>query len=83
MNDGQRTMNKGRKGSLFRFRQWPVYELAKSFRERIRGLDRKLVSKEMFIEVKGEYVEIQLSQTIRVISNDTPAVLAVSLGIFF
>jgi four helix bundle protein len=30
------------RGALFRFRQWPVYKAAKSFREKIRKLARKL-----------------------------------------
>ena len=42
-------MNKDRKGSLFRFKQWPVYELAKSFRKRIRGLAKRLSESERYL----------------------------------
>jgi four helix bundle protein len=44
MNDEQIKIN--RKGSLFRFREWPVYIDAKSFRKKIRGLARKLPESE-------------------------------------
>ena len=48
MNNGQKTMNMKRK-SLFRFRQWPVYEAAKSFRKRIRELAKKLPESERYL----------------------------------
>ena len=46
MNDEQRTIN--RKGSLFRFREWPVYKDAKSFRKKIRKLANKLPENERY-----------------------------------
>jgi len=48
MNDERRTMNK-RTGALFRFRQWPVYQAAKSFRKKIRELARSLPDSERFL----------------------------------
>ncbi len=48
MHDGQGTMNKTR-GALFRFRQWPVYQAAKSFRKKIRELARGLPDTERFL----------------------------------
>jgi four helix bundle protein len=44
MDDEQQTIT--RKGSLFRFREWPVYKDAKSFRKKIRKLARKLPESE-------------------------------------
>ncbi len=44
----QGTMNKT-KGALFRFRQWPVYQAAKSFRKKIRELARRLPDTERFL----------------------------------
>jgi four helix bundle protein len=44
MNDEQ-----SKKGSLFRFRAWPVYRAAKSFRKRIRDLARKLPDTERYL----------------------------------
>jgi four helix bundle protein len=49
MNDKPRTMNKGGRRSLFRFRQWPVYQAAKSFRKKIRELARGLPDTERFL----------------------------------
>jgi four helix bundle protein len=37
------------KGSLFRFRKWPVYQVAKSFREKIRKLAKKLPESERYL----------------------------------
>ncbi len=37
------------RGALFRFRQWPVYKAAKSFREKIRKLARKLPEHERYL----------------------------------
>jgi four helix bundle protein len=44
MDDGQRTIT--RKKSLFRFREWPVYKDAKSFRKKIRELAERLPGSE-------------------------------------
>jgi four helix bundle protein len=41
-------MNKAT-GALFRFRQWPVYQAAKSFRGKIRELARRLPDSERFL----------------------------------
>ena len=49
MNDGQGTMNEGKRKSLFRFRQWPVYEVAKSFRKKIRALAKRLPESERYL----------------------------------
>jgi four helix bundle protein len=38
-----------RKESLFRFRKWPVYQAAKSFRKRIRGLAKRLPESERYL----------------------------------
>ena len=37
------------KESLFRFRKWPVYEAAKSFRKKIRKLAKKLPDNERYL----------------------------------
>ena len=43
-------LSKGvRRGSLFRFRQWPVYRAAKEFRKRIRALARSLPEEERYL----------------------------------
>jgi four helix bundle protein len=42
-------MNKSRGRSLFRFREWPVYQLAKSFRKRIRDLAKRLPESERYL----------------------------------
>ncbi len=47
MNKEQRTTN--RKGSLFRFREWPVYKDAKSFRKKIRKLANRLPESERYL----------------------------------
>ncbi len=54
MNDGPWTINKeqrttNRKGSLFRFREWPVYKDAKSFRKKIRKLANRLPESERYL----------------------------------
>ena len=48
MNDEQWTMRDKRK-SLFRFRQWPVYQAAKSFRKKIRELAKRLPESERYL----------------------------------
>lgn len=47
MNDEQGTMNQRK--SLFRFREWPVYKDAKSFREKIRKLANRLPENERYL----------------------------------
>ncbi len=47
MDDKQKTMNQ--KKALFRFRDWPVYQAAKSFRKKIRALARKLPETEKYL----------------------------------
>ena len=42
-------MNESGRRSLFRFRGWPVYQLAKSFRKRIRGLAKRLPESERYL----------------------------------
>jgi four helix bundle protein len=42
-------MNKTGRRSLFRFRQWPVYQLGKSFRKRIRELAKRLPESERYL----------------------------------
>ena len=49
MKDEQLTMNKDKKGSLFRFRDWPVYQAAKSFRKRVRDLGKRLPESEKYL----------------------------------
>ena len=49
MNDEQKPMNRNSRRSLFRFRQWPVYKAAKSFRKRIRELARALPENEKYL----------------------------------
>ncbi|MBM4308529.1 MAG: four helix bundle protein [Deltaproteobacteria bacterium] len=49
MNDEQRTMDKKWKRSLFRFRKWPVYIAAKSFRKKMRQVARNLPESERFL----------------------------------
>ena len=44
MDEEQKTRK--RKGSLFRFREWPVYKDAKSFRKKIRELAERLPGSE-------------------------------------
>jgi four helix bundle protein len=47
MNNEERTIN--RKGSLFRFREWPVYKDAKAFRKKIRKLANSLPENERYL----------------------------------
>jgi four helix bundle protein len=47
MNDEQGIMNQ--RGALFRFRHWPVYQAAKSFRKKIRELTKKLPGSERYL----------------------------------
>lgn len=42
-------MENGERRSLFRFRQWPVYMAAKSFRNKMRQLARGLPESERFL----------------------------------
>jgi len=42
-------MNKTGGRSLFRFREWPVYQLAKSFRKGIRELAKRLPASEKYL----------------------------------
>jgi len=49
MKDEQRSTQKSGRRSLFRFRQWPVYQAAKSFRKEIRELARKLPENERYL----------------------------------
>ena len=49
MDDKQRTFNQKEKGNLFRFRQWPVYKVAKSFRKKIRQLAKDLPESERYL----------------------------------
>ncbi|MEW6376161.1 MAG: four helix bundle protein [Thermodesulfobacteriota bacterium] len=43
------TTDENKRKSLFRFRQWPVYRAAKSFRKRIRELAKKLPKSEKYL----------------------------------
>jgi hypothetical protein len=47
MDNEQKKMN--RRESLFRFRKWPVYQAAKSFRKRIRELAKGLPESERYL----------------------------------
>jgi len=47
MNNEQKKPD--RRESLFRFRKWPVYQAAKSFRKRIRELAKKLPVSEKYL----------------------------------
>ena len=49
MNDEQKPMNRNIRGSLFRFKQWPVYQAAKAFRKRIRVLAKRLPEGERYL----------------------------------
>jgi four helix bundle protein len=42
-------MNEDKRKSLFRFRQWPVYQAAKSFRKKMRKLAKKLPESERYL----------------------------------
>ena len=48
-NSEQQTMDKGEKRALFRFRRWPVYIAAKSFRKEMRQVARNLPEKERYL----------------------------------
>jgi len=47
ISDEQKIEKKG--GSLFRFRQWPVYRAAKLFRKKIRALASSLPEEEKYL----------------------------------
>jgi len=47
MDNEQKKIN--RRESLFRFRKWPVYQAAKSFRKRIRELAKRLPESERYL----------------------------------
>jgi four helix bundle protein len=47
MNDVQKTINPRK--ALFRFREWPAYRAAKSFRRKIRELAKKLPETEKYL----------------------------------
>jgi four helix bundle protein len=47
MDNEQRIMNQ--KKALFRFRDWPVYQAAKSFRNKIRELAKRLPGSERYL----------------------------------
>ena len=49
MNDQQRCTGKKGKGFLFRFRQWPVYVAAKSFRKKMRRVAKDLPESERYL----------------------------------
>src|SRR4030043_984122 len=49
MNNAPPTLNHKEKGSLFRFRRWPVYMAAKSFRKKIRQLAKNLPESERYL----------------------------------
>ena len=49
MNDEQGTMNEREKRSLFRFKRWPVYKAAKSFRKKMRNVARDLPESERYL----------------------------------
>src|SRR4030042_3829665 len=49
MNGKQRFMEKKEKGALFRFRRWPVYMAAKSFRKKMRKVAKDLPESERFL----------------------------------
>ena len=48
-DDERGTMDKSGRGSLFRFRQWPVYQAAKAFRGKIRRLAKRLPESERYL----------------------------------
>jgi four helix bundle protein len=49
MNNEGRAIRMGDKGSLFRFRRWPVYMAAKSFRKKMRKVAKDLPESERFL----------------------------------
>jgi four helix bundle protein len=42
-------VNKNQRRSLFRFRQWPVYQAAKAFRKKMRQLAKRLPESERYL----------------------------------
>jgi four helix bundle protein len=49
MDGEQRIMDKRENRSLFRYRRWPVYKAAKSFRRRMRKVARDLPESERYL----------------------------------
>jgi four helix bundle protein len=49
MNDEQQMMDKREKKSLFRFRRWPMYIAAKSFRKKMRKVAKDLPESERYL----------------------------------
>ena len=49
MNGEQRMMDKRENRALFRFRQWPVYKAAKSFRKKMRHVAKNLPESERYL----------------------------------
>ena len=49
MNNEGRAKRMGDKGSLFRFRRWPVYMAAKSFRKKMRKVAKDLPESERYL----------------------------------
>jgi four helix bundle protein len=49
MNGEQQMTGEGEKKSLFRFRRWPVYIAAKSFRKKMRQLAKDLPERERYL----------------------------------
>ena len=49
INGQQQCMEKKEKKSLFRFRRWPVYIAAKSFRKKMRQLGKSLPESERYL----------------------------------
>jgi four helix bundle protein len=47
--NGERIMEKRENRSLFRYRRWPVYKAAKSFRRRMRKVERDLPETERYL----------------------------------
>ncbi len=47
--NGQLIVRKRESGHLFRFRRWPVYKAAKSFRKKIRELAKRLPESERYL----------------------------------
>ena len=49
----EKNVDASKRKSLFRFREWPVYQAAKSFRKKIRELASKLPEKEKYL-IRGQ-----------------------------
>ena len=49
INGKQRMLDKRENRSLFRFRRWPVYKAAKSFRKKMRNVARDLPESERYL----------------------------------